>query len=95
LFSVCISAAAGCASLSPLARTRRSSTRAQFYRYISERWPLINQAIDDASLLPMADALYLGALRALHPVSLILCRGFASLVVPLRAATMLRRRTRA
>ena len=29
------------------------------YRYLAERWPLINQAIDESTLLPAVDCLYL------------------------------------
>ena len=32
----------------------------KFYRYLSERYPLVNQAIDESTLLPEIDNLYLG-----------------------------------
>ena len=34
----------------------------KFYRYLSERYPLINQAIDESTLLPEIDNLYIGGL---------------------------------
>ena len=33
----------------------------KFYRWLSERYPLVNQAIDESTLLPEVDNLYIGA----------------------------------
>lgn len=38
----------------------------KFYRWLSERAPLINQAIDDETLLPETDHLYLDLNGVIH-----------------------------
>lgn len=47
----------------------------RFYRWASERWPLINQAIDDTTLLPGFDTLLLDLNGSIHTATHVSARG--------------------